>query len=297
MIEDFYFKQILSDRENERLDKFLRRRYPFIRLSVIQSFIRSGKVIIGEKRVKDPAFRLEIGQSVIIKMPGNEEEIMKKYGRTPPQHIPFDVDLDVLYEDESVIAFNKPAGLSVQPGTKISNRSLYNALLNRMQEFFFVHRLDKYTSGVIIVAKTHDVAAELSKLFSSHEVEKRYIALVKGFVKDSLDIKKPLDGRDAFTHVEPMDFFRDFTLLKVQIFTGRKHQIRRHLAENGTPVIGDDLYGDSQINDKFKEDYGLNGYFLHCSEISFIHPVKHFKITIKAKLDLGRQKILKDIGR
>lgn len=295
MNEEFYFKGILEDRDNERLDRFLRRNYPSIRLSAIQSFIRSGKVIVNEKRIKDGAFRLVIGQRVLIKLQGNADEILRIYGRNAPEHIPLNIELDVLYEDDGIVAFNKPVGLSVQPGSKISNKSLYNALLGQMDEFFLVHRLDKYTSGVIIVAKTHESAQKLSELFSSHDITKKYLALVKGLVKNPKDIKEPLDEKMAFTHIDPIDFFTGYTLLEVQIFTGRKHQIRRHLAMHDMPIIGDDLYGDEDANEFFKKKYGLKGYFLHCSEISFVHPIKQTKTTIKAPLGKDRQEILKKL--
>ncbi len=292
MIQDFYFKEITEDRDNERLDRFLRRNYPDIRLSALQSFIRSGKVLVDDKRIKDGAFRLQIGQRVLIKLQGSAEEISKRYGRTSPEHIPLEMELEVLYEDEDMVALNKPAGLSVQPGTRIANKSLYNVLLGKMKEFFFIHRLDKYTSGAIVVAKNYEMARKMSEIFSSHEVEKRYLALVKGLVKESMDVKSPIDGKHAFTHLDPVDFFTGYTLLEVQIFTGRKHQIRRHLSSIGFPVIGDDLYGDRDENELFRKKYGLEGYFLHCSELSFVHPLKHVKVTIKAALDKKRADVL-----
>lgn len=292
MNDDFYFKEIIADRDNERLDRFLRRNYDSIRLSALQSFIRSGKVLVNDKRIKDGAFRVQIGQRVIIKLQGNADEIIQRYGRTAPQHIPLEMELDVIYEDGDLIALNKPSGLSVQPGTNISNRSLYNVLLGKMKVFFFVHRLDKYTSGVIVIAKNYEMAKKLSELFSSHQIEKKYLTLVKGLVKSGMDIKATLDGKYAFTHIEPIDFFTGYTLLEVQIFTGRKHQIRRHLSSIDFPVIGDDLYGDRDENEIFRKKYGLEGYFLHCSELSFVHPLKHTKITIKAALDKERANIL-----
>ncbi len=292
VIEDFYFKEIIADRDNERLDRFLRRNYVSIRLSVLQSFIRSGKVLVNDKRIKDGAFRVQIGQRIIVKVPGSAEEISKRYGRTSPQQIPLEMELEVLYEDKDLVALNKPSGLSVQPGTNIANKSLYNALLGKMKSFFFVHRLDKYTSGVIVIAKNYEMARKLSELFSSHEIEKKYLTLVKGLVKSSMDVKTPLDGKYAFTHIEPVDFFTRYTLLEVQIFTGRKHQIRKHLSSIDFPVIGDDLYGDRDENEFFRKKYGLKGYFLHCSELSFVHPLRHVKVTIKAQLDKEKADIL-----
>lgn len=295
MNEEFYFKEISEDRDNERLDRFLRRTYPSVRLSAIQSFIRSGKIIVNGKRIKDGALRLTVGQHVLIKLRGDVNEILRTYGRSAPEHVPLNIELDLLYEDDEIVAFNKPVGLSVQPGSKISNKSLYNALLGQMDEFFLVHRLDKYTSGVIIVAKTHESAQKLSELFSSHNITKKYLTLVKGLVKNPIDIKEPLDEKTAFTHINPIDFFTGYTLLEVEIFTGRKHQIRRHLAMKGMPVIGDDLYGDDEENEFFRKKYGLKGYFLHCSEISFVHPTKQTKVTIKASMEKSREEILKKL--
>lgn len=289
---NFYFNTIVEDRDDERLDKFLRRQYPEIRMSVIQKFLRSGKVIVEERRVKDGSYRLEIGEKVLVKLPGTKEEILAKYGRSTPTHLPFDMELEVIYEDDDMVAVNKPAGLSVQPGTKTSNKSVYNALLSYGTEFFFVHRLDKYTSGVLLIAKNHSFARKISSLFFSHEVEKRYVALANGLVKSEAEFKTPIDGKPAFTTAAPIDFFTGFTLLDVGILTGRKHQIRIHLAQNDTPVVGDDLYGDTGVNEEFRHRYGLKGYFLHCSTISFTHPLNGKKITLKAPLDAERAGIL-----
>ncbi len=289
---NFYFNTVVEDRDDERLDKFLRRKYPEVRMSVIQKFLRSGKVTVENQRIKDGSHRLEIGEKVLVKLPGTKEEVLEKYGRSTPTHIPLKMELDVVYEDDDIVALNKPAGLSVQPGTKTSNKSVYNALLSYGTEFFFVHRLDKYTSGVLLIAKNHSFAKKLSELFFSHDVEKRYLALASGLVKGKAEFKTPIDGKPAFTSVEPIDFFTGFTLLDVQILTGRKHQIRIHLARNGTPVVGDDLYGDTDVNEIFRQKYGLKGYFLHCSVISFNHPLTGKKITLKAPLNGERQEIL-----
>ncbi len=270
----FYFQEITADRQEERLDKFLRRSYPEIRMAVLQKFIRSGKVVVDGTRIKDGSYRLKTGQRVLIKVPGNQDEIKQRYGRTPPEHIPLKMNLDVIYEDEYMLAINKPVGIPVQPGTKTFNSSIYNVLLSYNSEFYLVHRLDKYTSGVLLVSKKYEFTKELADLFQSHNLEKRYIALVYGLVKNDLKIKSDLDGKEAVTFARPIEFFNGYTLLEVEILTGRKHQIRRHLAFNETPIVGDDVYGNVEINKEFKKKYGLEGYFLHCSEMSFVHPKK-----------------------
>ncbi len=293
----FYFQEITADRQEERLDKFLRRSYPEIRMAVLQKFIRSGKVMVDGTRIKDGSYRLKTGQRVLIKVPGNQDEIKQRYGRTPPEHIPLKMNLDVIYEDEYMLAINKPVGIPVQPGTKTFNSSIYNVLLSYNSEFYLVHRLDKYTSGVLLVSKKYEFTKELADLFQSHNLEKRYIALVYGLVKNDLKIKSDLDGKEAVTFARPIEFFNGYTLLEVEILTGRKHQIRRHLAFNETPIVGDDVYGNVEINKEFKKKYGLEGYFLHCSEMSFIHPKKKKNIIIKAPLPKKRKQILETLRK
>ena len=293
----FYFQEITADRQEERLDKFLRRSYPEIRMAVLQKFIRSGKVVVDGTRIKDGSYRLKTGQRVLIKVPGNQDEIKQRYGRTPPEHIPLKMNLDVIYEDEYMLAINKPVGIPVQPGTKTFNSSIYNVLLSYNSEFYLVHRLDKYTSGVLLVSKKYEFTKELADLFQSHNLEKRYIALVYGLVKNDLKIKSDLDGKEAVTFARPIEFFNGYTLLEVEILTGRKHQIRRHLAFNETPIVGDDVYGNVEINKEFKKKYGLEGYFLHCSEMSFIHPKKKKNIIIKAPLPKKRKQILETLRK
>ncbi|WP_051962831.1 RluA family pseudouridine synthase [Mesoaciditoga lauensis] len=293
----FYFQEITADRQEERLDKFLRRSYPEIRMAVLQKFIRSGKVVVDGTRIKDGSYRLKTGQRVLIKVPGNQDEIKQRYGRTPPEHIPLKMNLDVIYEDEYMLAINKPVGIPVQPGTKTFNSSIYNVLLSYNSEFYLVHRLDKYTSGVLLVSKKYEFTKELADLFQSHNLEKRYIALVYGLVKNDLKIKSDLDGKEAVTFARPIEFFNGYTLLEVEILTGRKHQIRRHLAFNETPIVGDDVYGNVEINKEFKKKYGLEGYFLHCSEMSFVHPKKKKNIIIKAPLPQKRKQILEALRK
>lgn len=289
----FYFKRLPANRDDERLDKFLRRIYPEIRLSVIQKFIRSGKVIVDDKRIKDKSYRLKKGQIVLVKLSGERKQIIERYGRTISEHIPLPIKLKVIYEDDDMVVLNKPAGVSTQPGTKTSNKTIYNALLSYDTEFYLVHRLDKYTTGVLIVAKNYEFAKIISDLFHSHNIEKHYLALVYGLAKKSKEFRNPIDEKPAITIIEPKEFFNGYTLLEVETLTGRKHQIRRHLASQGMPIVGDDVYGDVPKNEEFRKRYKLKGYFLHCYEISFFYPKKQKKFTLKAPLSEERANILK----
>ncbi len=294
-----YFHKILEDREEERLDKFLRRKYPNVRLSVLQKFIRLGKVYVDEKKVKNGATRLKKGQSVLVNITDSPREVEKKYSVRNKRnvHVPVSLDLNVIYEDDYMLAINKDVGIPVQPGRNTSNISVYNALLNLKGEFYLVHRLDKYTSGVLIVSKNYEFTKKMAALFKNHSLNKRYITLVHGLITEKTNIEEPLDGKHAFSVINPIDFFKDFTLLKVEIQTGRKHQIRRHLAIQGTPVVGDDVYGARKKNAEFRRRFDLKGYFLHCEEISFFHPTLKRKISITAPLSNKRKEIIEKLKR
>ncbi len=291
----FYFQKIVEDRESERLDKFLRRKYPDLRLSALQKFIRLGKVYVDGERVKNGATRLKSGQSVLVKIPLSQEDIEKKYARGRPTHLPISLDLKIIYEDDYMLVLNKEPGIPVQPGKRTSNFSIYNALLSLKRHFFLVHRLDKYTSGVLIVSKDYEFTKKMAEIFKNHLLHKSYLALVHGLITKEKKIDEPLDGKEAFTFIKPIEFFTGLTLLEVEITTGRKHQIRRHLALNGTPIIGDDIYGNRRENSEFRKHFKLKGYFLHCKEISFRHPILKREIILEAPLPERRREIIKKL--
>ena len=183
--------------------------------------------------------------------------------------------LEVLYEDELCIAVNKPAGLAVQGGKGVGIS--LDGILARMRERrpFLVHRLDKDTSGVILVAKTKEAAAGFSALFSGGGIVKHYIAICKGGpVAEKGTIALDLDIRGSVkksvTRFKLIQFFScedEFSLLELEPGTGRMHQIRRHLAASGNPVLGDDKYGDFSLNKKLKKTMKLNKLMLHASRL------------------------------
>ena len=275
-----------------RIDKFLRNALKNVPLSAIYKILRTGKVYINGKKAKEPSEKIEIGDRIEIR-----GEDVSKYNRDFKELRPAKMKLNILLEDEDIIVLNKPAGVSVHPGKFVNKPSLIEGLKYYGEkngfEPFLVHRLDKDTSGVLIVAKNRQVARELSELISSRDVEKVYIALVFGIVKPQR-ITLPVDGQEAVSVVSPINTFKsrlsskaqDLTLLRVEIETGRKHQIRKHLAGIGAPIVCDNDYGDFRMNREFEKKYGLKRHFLHCNRMSFYFKGRYYNLEADVGDDL-----------
>jgi 23S rRNA pseudouridine1911/1915/1917 synthase len=230
------------------------------------------------------------------------ERIHVEPGELPPlRATPEDLPIQVLYEDADVIAINKPAGMVVHTGAGRHSGTLVNAVLHRFGKLSgvggelrpgIVHRLDRFTSGVILIARNDAAHRHLAEQFASRQVEKIYVALVHGALKnDAGRITAPITrdpvtrvrmtarlarGRQAITSYEVLKRFKESTLLEVKIGTGRTHQIRVHLASIGHPVVGDKLYGAPASE--------LGRYFLHARQITFTGPASGERITIAAPL-------------
>jgi 23S rRNA pseudouridine1911/1915/1917 synthase len=219
----------------------------------------------------------------------------------PLSATPEDIPLTVLYEDNDMVAIDKPAGMVVHAGAGVRSGTLVNALLHRFASLSttagdlrpgIVHRLDRYTSGVLLVAKTDAAHRSLAEQFAGRRVRKVYTALVHGVVKaDHGRIEKPIardpnarvrmtarlpQGRHAWSEYRVLQRFDKFTLLEVLIGTGRTHQIRVHLSSIGHPVVGDRLYGAPA--------QALGRYFLHAARISFEQPSTGQAIEVSSPL-------------
>jgi 23S rRNA pseudouridine1911/1915/1917 synthase len=274
----------------KRLDQFLRERLPQYSRARLQDWIEQGRVLVNGSTGK---------RSYLLK---GVERIQVQPGELAPlRATPEDLPLDVLYEDADVIAINKPAGMVVHSGAGQHSGTLVNAVLHRFGRLStvggdlrpgIVHRLDRFTSGVILIARNDAAHRNLAEQFASRQVEKIYLALVHGRVKnDEGRITTPIArdpirrtrmttrlarGRQALTSYRVLKRFETFTFLEVKIGTGRTHQIRVHLASIGHPVAGDKLYGAPAS--------ALGRYFLHAREITFTSPGSGERITVTAPL-------------
>ena len=283
------------DEAGERLDQMLHQRLPQYSRSRIQQWIRNGRVLVNGAAAR-ASYLLRGGESIQVE-PAEPPPL-----RAEPEEIP----LTILYEDDDVVAVDKPAGMVVHAGAGVHSGTLVNALLHRFGALSgvggelrpgIVHRLDRYTSGVILVAKNDAAHRKLAAQFSARRVEKVYLALVHGAVKqESGVIDRPIardpihrtrmtarlrDGRPAHTEYRVTARLPGFTFLEVKIGTGRTHQIRVHLASIGHPVAGDTLYGaPAQAPGR----PALGRYFLHAHRIRFFRPADGEPVTVVSPL-------------
>jgi 23S rRNA pseudouridine1911/1915/1917 synthase len=290
-----------ADDSGKRLDLYLHERLPEFSRARLQEWIKAGRVRVNNAMQKS-SYLLR-GWEVIEINPAEPPPL-----RAQPEDLP----VEILYEDADVIAVNKPAGMVVHSGAGRHAGTLVNALMHRFQTLSnvggalrpgIVHRLDRLTSGVIIVARTDDAHHHLANQFASRSVEKVYLALVHGRMKTERGrITTPITrdpvrrvrmtarlprGRSAITEYEVLRRFEKFTLLEVHIGTGRTHQIRVHLASIGHPVAGDQLYGAPAST--------LDRYFLHARRIVFMSPASGDRIIVEAPLPGELQQYLDNL--
>lgn len=276
-----------------RLDQFLTQKIPELSRSQLSASIRSGRIRVNKKLVK-AGYRLKADDSISGQI---EPEIVP--GLPQPQKIEF----GVLSEDPSFIVIDKPAGLVVHPGSGNADQTLINGLLHRFGDIGavgepfrpgIVHRLDKDTSGVMVVARTVKAHSSLAAQFKNRQVRKRYLALVHGSLeRDSGRVVAPIGrhpvhrqkmavslqgGNYAASSWRRLQQFAGLTLVEVQIETGRTHQIRVHMASIGHPVAGDLLYGSNRGNEMFSRQ------MLHSWKLCFIHPDTGKEIEVEADL-------------
>ncbi len=278
-----------------RLDHVLHERVPQYSRSRIQQWIRDGRVLVNGTAAR-ASYTVRGGEAIQVE-PAEPPPL-----RAEPEEIP----LTILYEDDDVVAVDKPAGMVVHAGAGVHSGTLVNALLHRFGALSavggemrpgIVHRLDRYTSGVILVAKNDTAHRKLAAQFSGRRVEKVYLALVHGAVKqESGVIDKPVardpvhrtrmtarlrEGRAAHTEYRVTARLPGFTFLEVKIGTGRTHQIRVHLSSIGHPVAGDTLYGaPAQVPGRPP----LGRYFLHAHRIRFFRPADGEPVTVVSPL-------------
>ena len=287
----------------QRLDLWLARRLPSLSRARLQALIDEGHVLLDGARTRAAA-RLRAGQEVLVKVPAP----------VPAEPQPEEIDLVVVHEDRHLLVVNKPAGLVVHPGAGAASGTLVNALLRHVRDLSgvggvlrpgIVHRLDRGTSGLLVVAKDDETHRSLVRQFSGRTVEKEYLALVLGSpARSAGDVNAPIGrdpvhrqrmsiraprGRDARTSWRLEERFDGAALLRVRIHTGRTHQIRVHLASVGHPVAGDAVYGGTRAPSSRRAEArqalrSLERPALHAARLAFTHPASGERLAFSAPL-------------
>ena len=295
-----------------RLDQYLTKVKPDLTRSFIQKLIKGGHVFVNSKKTTKSAYKVSENDELIVDIPS-----IKEIG-VQAENIP----LDVIYEDKDIVVVNKPAGMVVHPtdhGAHVSG-TLVNAVMHYCKDLSgiggekrpgIVHRLDKDTSGLIIVAKNDKAHNHIAKQIHDRKVAKKYITLLKGHLSPREgSIEAPLEktrgekdmrvsGRKkakyALTHYKVKKYVGDYSLVEVQIVTGRTHQIRVHFASINHPVCGDEMYSDETQNSKLKVQ-GLKRQFLHAAYLKFRLPKNDEFIELKAPLAEDLEEVLKKMS-
>jgi 23S rRNA pseudouridine1911/1915/1917 synthase len=310
---------VAAEDAGKRLDQFLAAGLEAVSRARVQEMIAEGKVLVNDAPAK-ASLKLRGGERITV---------LGEAQRAPLKAVAEEIPLEIVYEDDDLAVIDKPAGMMVHAGAGASddarNRgTLVNALLHHLGSLSgvggelrpgIVHRLDKETSGLIVVAKKDDAHRKLSAQFAAREVKKKYVALVQGWVKkDSGTLAQGISrdrvrrtrmttrlegGRAAVTHyrvVRRLDTkFGKFTLLDVKIDTGRTHQIRVHMAAMGHPVVGDTMYGAPRQARGKNAVIGLRRNFLHSAELEFRHPRTGEAIALKSELPEELREFLRKV--
>ncbi|QCI21068.1 23S rRNA pseudouridine(955/2504/2580) synthase RluC [Buchnera aphidicola (Hyperomyzus lactucae)] len=304
---------INEDMINQRIDNFMHSRYKNIPKSMIYRIIRTGKIRINKKRVK-PHYKLKIRD--ILKIP----PIKILYNNSKNIFFPLNHAKNllnsILYEDKHLLIINKPSGIAVHGGSGLNFGVIeYFRKLRPLDKFLeLMHRIDRETSGILILAKKRTSLAFLHQQLREKKIRKEYIALVHGLWPEHIKkISKPLlkakiqekqkkvsideKGKPSETHFKIKKQFSSSTLLLVTPKTGRTHQIRVHSSYAGHPILFDKRYGNNNLDAdiKMKNKYNINRLLLHASEIHFIHPENGKKMCIKAPLDINFKNYLSTI--
>ena len=293
---------IVENEESKRIDAYISENTEYSRTAA-QRLIEENKIIVNGKKEK-ASYKVQNGDKIEIEEePAKEIELKAQ-----------DIPLEILYEDNDIIVVNKPKGMVVHPANGNPDGTLVNAIMSICKDSLsgiggeirpgIVHRLDKNTSGAIIIAKNDKAHINLSEQLKNHEIKKTYIALVRGIVKENnatinmpigrskkdskkMDVDK--NGKEAITHFKVLKRYQDCTLLEINIETGRTHQIRVHLSHIGYPIIGDEVYSNG------KNKWNIEGQCLHAKSLDFKHPITEKEMHIEAELPKYFQKILEEL--
>ena len=296
--------KVNDENVGKRIDSFIPMVQEDISRSMVQKLIEQKNIKVNGKETKH-SYKLKLNDEIEIFVPEAKEINLKAQ----------DIPLNVIYEDNDIIVINKPKGMVVHPANGNPDGTLVNAVMNKCKDSLsgiggeirpgIVHRLDKDTSGGIIVAKNDKAHIALSEQLKNHEVKKTYLALVRGIIKENeatinmpiarskkdrkkMDVDK--DGKEAITHFKVLGRYKNkYTLLQINLETGRTHQIRVHLSHIGYPIIGDEVYSNG------KNEWNVSGQCLHAWKLEFIHPITGEKISLEAEIPEYLKNIIKEL--
>jgi 23S rRNA pseudouridine1911/1915/1917 synthase len=297
-----------------RLDRALADAAPTLSRERLKTLIRSGAVETSGTALRDPAMKVRGNESFRVAVPEPQS------AHNEPQDIP----LKIVFEDEHLLVVDKPAGLVVHPAAGNLDGTLVNALLHHCAGKLsgiggvarpgIVHRIDKDTSGLLVVAKT-DVAHEgLARQFAAHSIDRRYLAIVNGVPKASegtvdaplarsaanrkkIAIVEGSRGKRAVTHWRRLNVLRGAALVECRLETGRTHQVRVHMASIGHPLVGDPVYGRSgKTHGKLLKELGFDRQALHAAELGFTHPVTKHRLSFSSPMPPDMQELFNALG-
>ena len=297
-----------------RLDRALADAVPTLSRERLKALIRSGAVEAEGKALRDPATKVRGEESLRVAVPEP----------SPAHNAPQDIPLKVAFEDEHLLVIDKPAGLVVHPAAGNLDGTLVNALLHHCGGSLsgiggvarpgIIHRIDKDTSGLIVVAKT-DVAHEgLARQFATHSIDRRYLAIVGGVPKSNqgtvdaplarsatnrkkIAIVEGKRGKRAVTHWRRLNVLNDAALVECRLETGRTHQVRVHMASIGHPLLGDPVYGRSgKTHGKILKELQFHRQALHAAELGFTHPVSKHRLSFSSPMPPDMQELFNALG-
>lgn len=297
--------KIKKEDEGIRLDKIISELEQNISRTAIQRMIEEGNILVNGNDVKT-SYKVVEGDLITIQKEEPKESDL----------IPQDIPLSIIFEDNDMLIINKEKGMVVHPGNGNPDGTLVNAIMARCKDSLsgiggkirpgVVHRIDKDTSGLVIIAKNDKAHIDISEQIKNREVEKIYLALVRGNIKEneavinmpigrsSKDRKKMAvdkKGKEAITEFKVLEKYDGFTYVEVKIKTGRTHQIRVHMAEIGYPIVGDEVYSNG------RNPFGIKGQMLHAAKLGFVHPTTKEKIVFEAPLPEYFEEILEQLNK
>lgn len=283
---------VSQEEKGKRLDAYISSANTDITRTSAQRLIEDGNILVNGKNVK-VSYKIQENDKISVEIPKPKQIELKAQ----------DIPIEIIYEDSDIIVVNKPKGMVVHPANGNPDGTLVNAIMAICKDSLsgiggeirpgIVHRIDKDTSGLLIVAKNDNAHVKMSEQIKNHEVKKTYIALVRGVFKENeATIDMPIgrstsdrkkmavnkNGKNAITHIKVLKRFDKYTLLQVNIETGRTHQIRVHLSHIGYPIVGDYTYSNG------KNEFDVIGQCLHAQKLEFKHPITQKDMCLEAEL-------------